>query len=115
MKKSSFLHIALAAVLCGCSNAAEASVQADMPEAVYDEKTKTLTVTGTEGYADMSFPDGSEKAFLITVYDDDFTLQASGPLLRDAGIVSADDLGTFLDDTDSSLRFLKEYRPDGNV
>ncbi|MCR5795940.1 MAG: hypothetical protein K6G61_11420 [Solobacterium sp.] len=112
MKKSSLLHIALAAVLCGCPHVEDTSVQADMPEAVYDEKTKTLTVTGTEGYGDMTFPEGSGTASLITVYDDAFTLQASGPLLRDAGIVSAEDLGSFLSDTDSSLQFLKEYLRD---
>lgn len=76
---------------------------------VYDASTQTLSVRGIKDYVGLSLPAEIEKARVLQVTDDDFSLSAFLPLLRDANPGKQIDLPEILDRTANSLRFIKRY------
>ena len=113
--------ILTAMLLCGC--AVHTDAQSDRSDSAsspsepavspfttsYDTAAKTLYISGTQDYPSLSIPTEIREARVLEVSDDDFSLSIYLPVLRDAGWDLPTELSGFIDRTDQSLRFLREY------
>ncbi len=79
------------------------------PTLTYDKASRTISVTGGQNYLSLSFPEEVQTAQTLEVEDDEFTLSVYLPLLRDAGWDLQEQLPDFIDRTDRSLRFVRDY------
>lgn len=109
-------------ILCGCTvkpapspeytetpEQPETTENVDVPSAEYDAAKHVLTVTGTENYDLMVLPEEVAKSVLITVTDDDFTMNANPSVFRYYDMDLIEDIPELLDRTDKSVAFLKNY------
>ena len=79
------------------------------PTVSYDEPTKTLVICGSSGYDRLELPAEADKARNADVQDDNFRLSLYLPVLRDYGDAVQSYLPAYLDRTDKSLAFLRDY------
>lgn len=79
------------------------------PTVTYDAETKSLVVCGTAGYEKLKFPAEAETAQNLEVQDDNYHLSLYLPVLRNYGEDVNSYLPAYLDRTEKSLRFLRDY------
>ena len=88
------------------------SVFAVKPEVHYDEASRVLTVTGTENYRLLDLSGIPEDAGTIEIRDNDFQLTTDLGVLRDSWEDPLETLPRWLEQTDRSLAFLRQYLPE---
>ena len=79
------------------------------PAVTYDADTKTLVVSGTGGYDRLELPAEANQAKNLEVQDDNFHLSLYLPVLQDYGSELNAYLPAYLDRTDKSQQFLRDY------
>lgn len=79
------------------------------PKVHYEPESKTLVVTGTGDYAGLTLPEEVDRALNLDLQDDSFRMALYLPMLRDQGQSLGDYLPGYLDRTDKSLQFLRDY------
>ncbi len=112
VKKRRWLTVAAAALavaLIGGGLYAWFAAKKNAPTASYDEPTKTLVICGSSGYGKLELPAEAEAARNADVQDDNFRLSLYLPVLRDYGDAVQSYLPAYLDRTDKSLAFLRDY------
>lgn len=97
----------------GSVHTTEPSDDDRLPTAVYDEKTSTLRISGTEGYERLELPEGLYGARNLEVEDDDFHFTGVLYVMEDyterSGVSLAEYLPGYLDRLDNSLAFVGQY------
>ena len=84
-------------------------IQAAHPRVTYDAASKTVVVSGTGGYEDMKLPRKAADAVNLDAQDDSFHLSVYLPVLRMGEEDPQTFLPGYLERTDQSLQFLREY------
>ena len=104
---------AAAAVLVICLGVfAWAAIRAARPTVDYDAQTETVIIYGKSGYGKLTLPAQTDEAKNLDAQDDQFHLSVYVPALRieeRTGQSAAEFLPAFLERTDKSLAFLREY------
>lgn len=83
--------------------------EAKEPSLIYDAREQTFLVTGAWDYLSLSFPDEIQKARVLEVEGEDFTMIVYLPVLREESMDLQAELPGLIDRTAESLRFVRKY------
>lgn len=87
----------------------ELEMQIALPTVLYDAEAKSLVIMGTDRYDEAVIPDEAEEAVTLDVQDDQFHMSVYIPLLYRNGEPLKTYLPVYIDRTDKSIRFIRDY------
>lgn len=100
---------ALAVVLIAAGLSAWFLARRNAPTVSYEADTKTVVICGSAGYDKLQLPREAEEAQNLEVQDDNFHLSVYLPVLRAEGESLNALLPAYIDRTEKSLQFLRDY------